>query len=65
MSLYAIDSHGGEFRLASASGKPMPNRQLRHDLCQNLPFSNRPHVRRSAATCNILKAVLVQIAQNG
>lgn len=28
MRLHVIDSHDGELRLASASGKPMPNRQL-------------------------------------
>jgi hypothetical protein len=45
MRLHVIDSHDGEFRLASASGKPMPNRQLPHDFCQNLPFRKRLEFR--------------------
>jgi hypothetical protein len=45
MRLYVIDWHDGELRLASALGKPMPNRQLLHDICQNPPFSNRLEFR--------------------
>jgi hypothetical protein len=52
MRLPVIDSHGGERRLASVSGKPMPNPQLLHDLCQNLPFRKRPRSGRSSVALN-------------
>ena len=53
MRLPVIDWHDGELRLASASGKPMPNRQLLHDLCQNLPFRKRPRSGCSAVALTV------------
>lgn len=40
-------------------------RPLKDKVQQKLPVRTRQHVRRSAAACNFLKAVLVQIAQTG